>query len=219
MAPSSKINMCIGLGQALIPTFPVPGIFQRAPTSSDREFPLGFVWINNATSPATIYFYQGAGSWSSETSPTFSSLTVQGTANINTTGSAVTTIGTGGTGAVNIGNTTGGTTITGTENVTGDLNLTSVATKISLNGGAVTDFIGTGTLAAGTVTIANTNIAAGDRIFLQRIAANGSTTLGELSYAITPATNFVVTSLIVGTPASPQTGDTSTFSYIIFRQT
>lgn len=40
-------------------------------------------------------------------------ITATGTSNINTSGSAVTTIGTGGTGAVNIGNTTGNTTVTG----------------------------------------------------------------------------------------------------------
>lgn len=108
---------------------------------------------------------------------------------------------------------------TGGFNVAGDLNLSSVATKISLNGGAATDFIGTGTLSSGTVTINNTNIAAGDRIFIQRLAANGSTTLGELSYSISAGASFTVTSLILGTPGSTQTGDTSTFVYIIFRQT
>ena len=99
------------------------------------------------------------------------------------------------------------------------MNLTSVATKISLNGGAVTDFIGTSVLTAGTVTIANTNISASDRIFLSRTAVNASTTLGELTYTISAGASFTVTSVILGTPGSTQTADVSSFAYIIFRQT
>jgi hypothetical protein len=125
---------------------------------------------------------------------------------------SITTIAAGSAGIVL--NAVGGST-----SCTTDFSLSSVATKISMNGGAVTDFIGTGVLTSGTVTIANTNIAAGDRILLSRIASNGSTTLGEYTYAITPATNFIVTSAIIGTPGSTQTGDTSTFCYVIFRQT
>lgn len=108
---------------------------------------------------------------------------------------------------------------TGGVNVAGNLNLTSVATQISMNGGAATDFIGTGTLTAGTVTISNTNIAANDRIFLSRTAVNASTTLGEFTYTISAGASFTVTSVILGTPGSTQTNDLSSFAYIIFRQT
>jgi hypothetical protein len=69
------------------------------------------------------------------------------------------------------------------------------------------------------VTIANTNIAANDRIFLSRIATNGSVTLGELTYSISAGASFTVTSVILGTPASTQTADVSSFAYIIVRQT
>lgn len=144
---------------------------------------------------------------------------------VDGTGAQTVQIATGaGAKTVSLGstNTTSTTTIqagSGGVNLTGDVNLTAVATKISLNGGAVTDFIGTGVLALGTVTIANTNISASDRIFLSRTAVNASTTLGELTYVINASTNFIVTSVIVGTPGSPQTGDLSSFSYIIFRQT
>lgn len=100
----------------------------------------------------------------------------------------------------------------------GNLVINQAAKQLRVHGGAVTDFIGTGTLSSGTVTIANTNIASTDRIFLQRIAANGSTTFGELSYTISASTSFTVTSLILGTPGSTQTADTSTFSYFIVRQ-
>jgi hypothetical protein len=143
----------------------------------------------------------------------------------NSTGGKTVAIATGaGANAITIGstNTTSATTIqagSGGINLTGDVSLTAVATKISLNGGAVTDFIGSSVLTAGTVTIANTNIAAGDRIFLSRTAANASVTLGELTYTISAGASFTVTSLILGTPASTQIADVSSFSYIIFRQT
>lgn len=91
-------------------------------------------------------------------------------------------------------------------------------TRLEVNGGAVTDSIGTATLAAGTVTIADTNIAATDRIFIQRIEANASTTLGELSYTISSGTSFTINSLILGTPGSVQTGDLSSVTYLIVRQ-
>jgi len=143
----------------------------------------------------------------------------------NSTGGKTVAIATGaGANSVTIGstNTTSATTIqagSGAINLTGDVNLTAVATKISMNGGAATDFIGTGTLTLGTVIILNTNIAAGDRIFLSRTAVNASTTLGELTYVINSGVSFVVTSVILGTPGSPQTNDVSSFAYVIFRQT
>lgn len=132
-----------------------------------------------------------------------------------------------GTGAaartVTIGNvtTTSATVIntgSGGCTVNGNLILGNVATQLQLNGGAVTDFIGTGVLTLGTQTIANTNIAAADRIFLQRISPAGSVTTGELTYVINASTNFVVTSVILGTPASTQTADVSTYAYFIVRQ-
>lgn len=100
----------------------------------------------------------------------------------------------------------------------GNVIINGTGKQLRIKGGAVTDFIGTSTLVAGTVTIANTNIAATDRIFIQRTAANASTTLGELSYTISAGASFTVTSLILGTPGSPQTGDLSSFAYVIIRQ-
>src|SRR5271170_2306108 len=58
---------------------------------------------------------------------TLGALTQIGTTNINASGAAVTTIGTGGTGAVNIGTATGNTAVTGT--------LTSSAGLIATTGG------------------------------------------------------------------------------------
>jgi hypothetical protein len=109
-------------------------------------------------------------------------------------------------------------TTSGDYTASGNVIINAAGKQLRVHGGAVTDFIGTGTLASGTVTIANTNIASTDRIFTQRIAANGSTTLGMLSYTISAAASFTITSLIEGTPGSTQTADTSTFAYFIVRQ-
>jgi len=112
------------------------------------------------------------------------------------------------------------TTGTGNFNVSGGhLAIASVARTLLVNGGAVTDFIGTGVLTAGTQTILNTNIATGDVIILTRIGVAASTVLGELTYSITNATSFTVTSVILGTPGSTQTNDVSTYAYFIVRPT
>jgi hypothetical protein len=132
-----------------------------------------------------------------------------------------------GTGAaartVTIGNTTGATGVvinagSAATTVNTNLKLNTAATQLQVHGGAATDFIGTGTLALGTATILNTNIAATDRIFIQRVGINGSATLGEYTYSISAGVSFTITSVILGTPASPQTADVSTFTYFIVRQ-
>src|SRR5690554_2604215 len=92
----------------------------------------------------------------------------------------------------------------------GNVVLSSVATHLQMNGGAVTDFIGQATLASGTVTVANTNISATDRIFLTRAALNSSTALGELTVtAQTASTSFVITAIDPSDGTSTITGDTS----------
>lgn len=103
------------------------GYAQRAPTIQDIYQP-GTRWQNNAVNPAVIYETTGAGNWYTIAGggETLTSLvvvgptTLTGTTNINTTGSAVTSLGTGGTGAVRIGNATGGTAVTGPMTMTGN---------------------------------------------------------------------------------------------------
>lgn len=143
---------------------------------------------------------------------------ITGTTTINTTGAAVTTIGTGGTGAVNIGNATGNTAVTGSLTTSGNVIINGAATQLRVHGGAATDFIGTATLTAGTTgAIANTNIAATDRIFVQRTSANASTAVGVFSYTISAGASFTITALNP-TDASTQTNDVSTVTYFIVRQ-
>lgn len=185
---------------------------------------LGQEYFDKSISPPTGYVWNGS-SWSTNSGAgVFTSFTAVGTTSINDTGAAATSIGSLGTGTVAIGNPTGGVavggaqTVAGNETVNGNVIIAGAAHQLQVHGGAATDFIGTATLVAGTVTIANTNIATTDRIFIQRIASNASTTLGELSYTISAATSFTITSLILGTPGSTQTGDLSSVAYVIVRQ-
>jgi len=123
-------------------------------------------------------------------------------------------IGTGGAArTITIGNTTGASAMVltaGSGAVTCNTNfiLGSVATQFQMNGGAATDFIGQAVLVAGTKTVANTNIAANDRIFLSRSTTGG--TAGHLSYVINAGADFVIT--------SSSATDTSTIDYFIVRQ-
>lgn len=98
----------------------------------------------------------------------------------------------------------------------GNLVIGAVAKQLQMNGGAVTDFIGQGTLVAGTVTIANTNIAAGDRILVTRSALNASPALGHLITTISAATSFTVASF--DATGSAATTDVSSFDYFIVRE-
>jgi len=80
---------------------------------------------------------------------------------------------------------------------------------IAMKGGAETDFIGSAVLVGGTVTVANTNIGASDRILVIRSTTGG--TEGHLSYTISGLTSFTIN--------SSSATDTSTVVYVIFRQT
>jgi len=123
---------------------------------------------------------------------------------------------------LNASNAAGGIDLlagTGNVSVSSNLVLTSVATQLQMNGGAVTDFIGQSTLSGGTVTVANTNIATTDRIFLTRQLINGSTALGNLTVtALTASTSFVITALTDADAVTPVAGDSSIVNWFIVRQ-
>ena len=119
-----------------------------------------------------------------------------------------------------LGAVSAGTTITaGTDLVStaGNVLIQGAAKQLRVEGGAVTDFIGQATLVAGTVTVANTNIAAGDRVFVSRSDLNGSTALGLFDVSITPATNFIIDSRKPA-DATIETNDVSIVDYFIVRQ-
>ena len=90
----------------------------------------------------------------------------------------------------------------------GQVNIATAGQTLAVQGGAATDFIGRDILGAGgTVTVANTNITANDKIFLSVELPGG--TQGFLSYSIA-AGSFTITSTNVL--------DTSTVAYFIVRQ-
>ena len=99
----------------------------------------------------------------------------------------------------------------------GNVIIAGAAKQLQIEGGAVTDFIGQATLINGTVSIANTNIAAGDKVLVSRQGINGSTALGVFDVVITPATSFSITARNP-TDATTQTNDISIVDYVIIRQ-
>jgi hypothetical protein len=110
----------------------------------------------------------------------------------------------------------GGLTITGGNLVCagnvqasfGTLIASLAGTGVSIKGGGNCK-IGSATLAAGTVTVANTAVTANSKIFLTPTAAGGTPGIPAVT-TITPATSFVITS------SNPL--DTSTIEYLIVEQ-
>jgi hypothetical protein len=77
---------------------------------------------------------------------------------------------------------------------------------------------GSGVLTAGASGNVAATITASSKVFVTRTAVNASTTLGEL--AVTNKTigapgHFVVDAETVGTPATPQAGDASSFDWMV----
>lgn len=113
-----------------------------------------------------------------------------------------------------------GTTVTaGTDLIStaGNVLIQGAAKQLRVEGGAVTDFIGQATLVAGTVTVANTNIAATDRVFVTRSNASTSTALGVLDVSISAGASFTIDARNP-TDATVQTNDVSVVDYFIVRQ-
>ncbi len=169
--------------------------------------------VNFASPPAL-----GSGTPAAVTGTTVSSTGAMtaGTGLTATTGNISSTAG-----QVNAGTSmTAGTTITATAGditaTLGHIVVNGAAKQFKCHGGAVTDFIGQATLISGTVDIANTNIAATDRIIVTRTAKNGSTAYGTPLITITASTKFNITACKSDT--TTETNDASTFDYIIIRQ-
>jgi fibronectin-binding autotransporter adhesin len=155
-------------------------------------------------------------------SPTTGNMNILGTAN------QVTTTGSGSTLTLSLpsaltapGSVTATTSITATAGditaTLGHVIINGAAKQLRIHGGAVTDFIGQATLANGTVTVSNTNIAATDKILVTRHGVNGSTALGVFNVAISAATSFTISALKPA-DATTETGDASIVDYVIVRQ-
>lgn len=220
---------CYGIGQALIPVLPPPLPFESAPTSNQTNYEIGQIVYTPPRNATDFYIYAGGGIWihlSDSDGPiesvlgTANQITVTTAAGVATVSlpAAITTPGT----LTSTGLLTASAALTVT---TGDLTVTNGNVLINGNGkylqvqgGAETDFIGTATLTAGiTASIANTNITAADRVFVERTSINGSTSLGVFIVNVTPSTGFTIEALKPA-DATRETNDASIVSYFIVRQ-
>lgn len=234
-------------GAPISKVFPLPIVTTRDPTTTDVNYVLSQVWVNKSTPSLWFLGAKSSGSASwiaagsgatggvvtvtggsgGALSPTLGNINILGTANqITSTGSGSTitfSLPSAITAPGSLTTTTtlaGGTTVTaGTDLIStaGNLLLQGAGKQIRIEGGAATDFIGSATLVAGTVTIANTNIAATDVILVTREGINASTALGVFNTAITASTSFTITALNP-TDGTTQTNDVSTVKYVIIRQ-
>lgn len=231
-----RLQQAYGIGNSLQQLSPFTIIANRAPTTSDKAR-LGTLWDYKTNVAATDAVYMltsvtgGQSNWkllsNNGGAGAFTSLTVTGP--ITQTGASDVLIGADaaaqtiaiGTGAavkgITIGSATAGSTLAlvgggavqvATVDCQSNLVLSTAGTKLIVNGGAVTDFIGTAVLNGGTIAVANTNIGAADRIFLSVSAVGG--TQGFLSYTINAGVSFTIT--------STNALDTSTVAYFIVRQ-
>lgn len=164
----------------------------RSPTINDVWQP-GTIWENRILNPKILYITTGGGIWNqistSGGSSSFSSLTVTpgpvsltGTTNINTSGAAVTSIGTGGTGAVNIGNATGNTAVTGSLSATGGITGSTGVT--ATNGNLNASGAGSGLLLNVTTASGASPQTANGRVF--------SVTFSGVSIAAGATQSFVI---------------------------
>lgn len=154
--------------------------------------------------------------------PTSGNITVAGTSNqigVANAGSTVTlSLPVAVTAPGSLATTTTLTAATDISATAGNISVSGAGKALRCKGGAVTDFIGQATLVAGTVTVANTNIAATDRIFLAVANINTSTKVGHLTYSINAGVDFTIKAVEQNTPANAEPQDVSTISYFIVRQ-
>jgi hypothetical protein len=216
---------------------------------------LGQNYFDTSTTPRTGYVWNGL-TWGTDSSSagSFTTLTVTGqttlaatnivgTTNINTSGAAVTTVGTGGTGAVNIGNATGNTAVTGNLTATGSITagttLTATAGNITATNGNIVrgtagnkdvytsvatttaagaNSAGTVTLVGGTATVATTSVTASSqiRLYRQGIGATGAAALGIVTLGTkTAGVSFVINAVGAADATALQATDVSVIGWEI----
>ncbi len=214
-------NVDYGFNNPLQEIQPLPILARRAPTAADIRYPIGQQWIDQVglTQYYLLRVAAGAATW--QVNAIGVNVALAGFLTAGTSIASGTTI-TAGTSMTVTTSLLVGTTITATAGditaTLGNLILNGAAKQIRIHGGAATDFIGETTLVGGVATVLNTNIAATDRIFLSRRDVNGSVAIGNLTYVITPATSFVITSVQAAAPAVTEANDVSILEYIIVRQ-
>ena len=218
-----------GVGAANIELAPVPESWNRAPTTADVGFKIGYQAIYNNV----VYSYTGtsAGSavWTILSSgsanvdtinsllPTAGNIDITGTTNRVTVSSAGSTVnvtlpsivsGLTGVSANTLTAASGNITATN-----GNLVLSTAGNKLQIAAGANCS-VGTATLVNGTVTVANTAVTASSIILFTRDGLNASTGIADLHVSAVGAGTFTATSTRHNTLAT-ETGDQSTFNYLI----
>lgn len=224
-----------GVGAAAIQLAPVPIIAERDPTSTDTNYDIGQDWINKITKSAFTYF--GGGTWSASAggstdvntltdtsgtvvSPTAGNIQLAGTANQVTATAGSNKITFSLPSALTApGSVTATTTLTATSgNITatnGDFVSSTAGKGLKIKEGSNAR-MGTATLVAGTVTVANTSVTANTRVFLSRYSINASTAVGTLTVGtVTANTSFVINSVQAATPGSLQTNDVSIVHWLL----
>jgi hypothetical protein len=221
----SRANSLYGYPSPQSNQFLDPIVTNRAPLTSDRGI-AGQVWVDQTNNLAYMFNKNSAGlaQWiqfvAGGGAGVFSSLTVTGAltqtaGNVDISADAAVAAVNIATGAAAKTLTLGSATAGSVTNVNSQLVIATAGKGLTINGGAATDTIGQATLVGGTATIANTNIAATDRIMITRRTRGGGA-VGFLIYGINAGVEFVVESVdAVGVAVIT---DTSEFDYVIIRQ-
>jgi hypothetical protein len=218
-----------GVGAANIELAPVPESWNRAPTTADIGFKIGYQAIYDGS----VYSYTGAaaglavwvilGGGSSDVNTINSLAPTAGNINITGTTNRVTVSSTGSTVNVTLPNTVSGLTGVSANTLTaasgnitatnGNLVLSTAGNKLQIAAGANCS-VGTATLVNGTVTVANTAVTASSIIFFTRDGLNASTAIADIHVTAVGANTFTATSTRHNTLAT-ETNDQSTFNYLI----
>ena len=221
----SRANSLYGYPSPQSNQFLDPVVTNRAPLTSDRGI-AGQVWVDQTNNLAYMFNKNSAGlaQWiqivAGGGAGVFTSLTVTGAltqtaGNVDISADAAVAAVNIATGAAAKTLTLGSATAGSVTNVNSQLVIATAGKGLTINGGAATDTIGQATLVGGTVTIANTNIAATDRIMITRRTRGGGA-VGFLIYGINAGVQFVVES--VDAVGAAVVTDTSEFDYVIIRQ-
>jgi hypothetical protein len=209
MANTNYQNVGYSLTQGPLTTLSaLPIVAKRAPTTADKNYQIGQLWIyaannapyiltsvvNNLATWLLLESGGGAGVFASLT-VTPGPISLTGTTSINTAGAGVTTIGTGGTGAVNIGNATGNTAVTGSLTATSLISTTTITA-----GTGITSTTGNIVSTAGNVEGIGA-VASGDNAGLA-----STTSLTNVNALVTSGTGAFVVKPITGAGVTASTG-------------
>lgn len=220
-------------------------VSSRAPTTNDKKYPLGTIWINKTTSTSyqlvtkpgiwTILGAAAGGDIQTLTGDSGGAL-LPSTGNMNLLGTAnqITTTGSGSTITWSLpsaltapGSVTATTTLTATLGAitatNGNLVLGTAGNKIMSTSVASTTTAGANsfgkvTLVGGTATVSTTAVTANSIIILTRqsVGATGAAALGELSIGtITASTSFVINAWSQANATSLAATDVSSIGWMI----